>query len=215
MNRFIREPVNGFTHLIGAVFAFVGLLMLVIKAAYNEASAITIMAVLIFGISMVLLYSASATYHMVIARDKAIAFLRKIDHSMIFLLIAGTYTPFCLITLKGVTGWVLFGISMGVAVLGICFKLIWFHAPRWVSTGLYLGMGWMVVFVFAPLASKIATPGLVLLIAGGISYTLGGVIYGLKPNWIRTKNWGFHEIFHLFVMVGTLLHFLSIYIYVI
>lgn len=214
MNTYIREPINGLTHLAGAIFSFVALLALIIKASLKTGSPLAITAVTIFGISMILLYSASATYHMVIAKDKVIAFLRRLDHSMIFILIAGTYTPFCLITLNGVTGWILFAIIASAAVLGVVFKMVWFHCPRWLSTALYLIMGWMIVFVISPLAGSIATAGLLLLILGGVFYTIGGVIYATKPKFLQSKFMGFHEIFHIFIMLGTLAHFLSIYLFV-
>ncbi|MRH44353.1 hemolysin III family protein [Aquibacillus halophilus] len=213
MNTYIREPINGLTHLAGAVLSFVALLAMVIKASAT-GSPLAISAVIIFGISMILLYAASATYHMVIANDKVIASLRKIDHSMIFILIAGTYTPFCLITLNGTLGWILFAIITGIATCGVLFKLIWFECPRWLSTSMYIGMGWMIIFVSAPLASSINSNGLFLLILGGVIYTIGGIIYAVKPKFIESKYLGFHEIFHIFILLGSLAHFLSVYLYV-
>ncbi|WHY87322.1 hemolysin III family protein [Neobacillus novalis] len=215
MNNFIREPINGLTHLAGAVLAFVGLLAMVIKASMTTTSPSTITAVIIFGVSMILLYSASATYHMVIARDTVIAFLRRLDHSMIFVLIAGTYTPFCFISLNGKTGAILFSIIAAVALSGVVFKMVWFNCPRWISTALYLAMGWMIVFVFSPLNGSLNPVGLFLLILGGIFYTIGGVIYGAKPKFLKTKYMGFHEIFHIFILLGSLAHFLSVFLYVI
>lgn len=214
MQSYIREPINGLTHLAGAIFSFIGLLALVIKASMTTGSALAVTAVIIFGISMVLLYSASATYHMVIAKGRVIAFLRRIDHSMIFILIAGSYTPYCLISLKGITGWTFFGIVSSLAVAGIIFKMVWFNCPRWLSTAIYIAMGWLAVFIFAPLAESLTTVGISLLIAGGLFYTLGGVIYGLKPKFLEFKYMGFHEIFHIFILLGTLAHFLSVYMFV-
>ncbi|WP_226677833.1 PAQR family membrane homeostasis protein TrhA [Mesobacillus jeotgali] len=214
MNSYIREPINGLTHLAGALLSFAGLLALVIKAALTTGSPLAITSVTIFGISMILLYTASATYHMVISKDSVIAFLRKIDHSMIFVLIAGTYTPFCLISLNGVTGWTLFGIIIFAAFCGILFKMIWFRSPRWLSTSIYIVMGWMVIFVVSPLSSVLNPAGIFWLVAGGIMYTIGGVIYALKPAFLRSKHLGFHEIFHIFIMLGSLSHFLSVYLYV-
>jgi hemolysin III len=215
MNNYIREPINGLTHLAGAVLAFVGLLAMVIKAASTTNSPTAIIAVIIFGVSMILLYSASATYHMVIARDNVIAFLRRLDHSMIFVLIAGTYTPFCFISLNGKTGAILFSIISGIAISGVVFKMVWFNCPRWISTALYLAMGWMIVFVFSPLMGSLNPIGLFLLILGGIFYTIGGVIYGAKPNFLKSKYMGFHEIFHIFILLGSLAHFLTVFLYVI
>lgn len=214
MNSYIREPINGLTHLAGALLSFAGLLALVIKASLTTGSALAITSVTIFGISMILLYTASATYHMVKAKDRVIAFLRRIDHSMIFVLIAGSYTPFCLISLNGVTGWTLFAIISMAALCGILFKMIWFKSPRWLSTSIYIIMGWMVVFVVSPLSSVLSSGGIFWLVAGGVMYTIGGVIYALKPDFLRSKYLGFHEIFHIFIMLGSLAHFLSVYIYV-
>ncbi len=215
MNNYIREPINGLTHLAGAVLSFIGLLAMVIKAAMTTPSPLVLSAVIIFGVSMILLYSASATYHMVIARDTVIAFLRRLDHSMIFVLIAGTYTPFCFISLNGKTGALLFSIISGIAISGVVFKMVWFNCPRWISTALYIAMGWMIVFVFSPLTGSLSSVGLFLLILGGIFYTVGGIIYGAKPKFLETKYLGFHEIFHIFILLGSLSHFLTVYLYVI
>ncbi len=214
MNGYIREPINGLTHLAGALLSFAGLLALVIKASITTGSPLAITSVTIFGLSMILLYTASATYHMVISRDSIIAFLRKIDHSMIFVLIAGTYAPFCLISLNGAAGWTLFGIISLAALCGILFKMIWFRSPRWLSTSIYIIMGWMVIFVVSPLSSILNPGGIFWLVAGGILYTIGGVIYALKPDFLRSKHLGFHEIFHIFIMLGSLAHFFSVYFYV-
>ncbi|HAQ08379.1 MAG TPA: hemolysin [Bacillus bacterium] len=214
MNSYIREPINGLTHLAGALLSFAGLLAMVIKASLTTGSLLAITSVVIFGLSMILLYSASATYHMVISKNSVIAFLRRIDHSMIFVLIAGSYTPFCLISLNGVTGWTLFGIITLAALAGILFKMIWFKSPRWLSTSIYIVMGWMVIFVVSPLSSVLDPGGIFWLVAGGIMYTIGGVIYALKPDFLRSKYLGFHEIFHIFILLGSLSHFLSVYIYV-
>lgn len=214
MNQYIREPINSLTHWLGAVLALLGLVLLILKAVSEGYSALGIVAVITFGISMILLYSASATYHMVIAKDKVIAWLRRLDHSMIFVLIAGTYTPFCLITLNNALGWTLFGVVTGLAVLGVIFKLTWFTSPRWLSTSIYLMMGWLVIFFTGELAPLLGTGGMVYLILGGAAYTIGGIIYGFKPKFLQIKNWGFHEIFHIFILLGSFFHFICIYWYV-
>ncbi|WP_077211280.1 PAQR family membrane homeostasis protein TrhA [Bacillus dakarensis] len=212
--KYAREPINGLTHLAAAICSFVALIAMIIKASLTSGSALSITAVIIFGLSMILLYSASATYHLVIAKDKVIAFLRRIDHSMIFLLIAGTYTPFCLISLNGVTGWVLFSVVVFIALCGIIFKMVWFNCPRWLSTSIYIALGWLAIFVVSPLSEALSSKGIFLLIAGGILYTIGGVIYGIKPNIFKTKYMGFHEIFHIFIMLGSTAHFLCVFMYV-
>ena len=215
MGAYAREPINGFTHLGGAILSFAGLLALVIKTTLTSPTAVDITAVIIFGISLVLLYSASATYHLVVASDKVISFLRKVDHSMIFILIAGSYTPFCLIALNGIEGWITFGIVSGIAICGVVFKMVWFNCPRWLSTSVYIGMGWISVFIVIPLYKSIALGGILLLLAGGISYTIGAIIYGLKPKALKFKNLGFHEIFHIFILIGSLCHYIAVFKYVI
>lgn len=215
MSTYVREPINGFTHLGGTILSFAGLLALVIKTTLNNPSTVDITAVIIFGVSLILLYAASATYHLVIASDKVIAFLRRIDHSMIFILIAGSYTPFCLIALQGSRGWILFSIIATIAVCGVLFKMIWFKCPRWISTCVYIGMGWIAIFIMKPLYNSISFGGMLLLVLGGVFYTIGAVIYGLKPKAIKFKNLGFHEIFHIFILLGSLCHFISVYKYVI
>jgi len=213
--RYIREPINGLTHLAGAFLAAIGLIMMVIKGISAQVSTISLVSLIIFGVSMISLYSASATYHMVIGSDQLIAWLRRLDHSMIYILIAGTYTPFCIISLNGTLGWTILGIIWLIAISGILFKLIWFHSPRWLSTALYILMGWLIIFAIVPLSANLATNGLILLIAGGIIYTLGGIIYATKPKWLESKYLGFHEVFHLFILTGSFTHFLAVYSYLI
>ena len=214
MNTYIREPFNGLSHLAGAILSFFALIAMIVKASMTEAPTIHIAAVIIFGVSMILLYSASATYHMVLAKDHIIAFLRRLDHSMIFLLIAGSYAPFCLIALNGSTGFILFFVVTGIAIAGVLFKMVWFNCPRWLSTGLYIGMGWIIVFLASPLSEILSITGLWLLVTGGLMYTIGGVIYGAKPKFLQSKYLGFHEIFHIFILLGTFAHFLCVYFYV-
>lgn len=215
MSQYIREPFNGLSHLFGAILSLLGLTAMLVKVTINGDSFLTIIAIIIFGVSMILLYSSSATYHMVIAKDSIIQFLRRLDHSMIYLLIAGTYAPFCLITLKGTTGYILFIIVSIIAICGILFKMVWFNCPRWISTALYIGMGWIIVFLASPLTERIGTQGIFYLIIGGVFYTIGGIIYGLKPKIAFIKKLGFHEIFHIFILLGTLFHFICIFSYVI
>ncbi|WP_440602800.1 PAQR family membrane homeostasis protein TrhA [Bacillus sp. GB_SG_008] len=215
MNSYVREPVNAFTHFGGAVLSFVALLAMLVKVSINMPSVTTISAVILFGVGMMILYAASTVYHMVVANDRVIYFFRKLDHSMIFVLIAGTYAPFCLITLQGDKGLLLFVLVYATAVCGIIFKMFWFSCPRWLSTSIYLLMGWLIIFFFAPLSANLSANGLVLLILGGVFYTIGGFIYGAKPKWLEFKYMGHHEIFHIFVLLGSLAHFLCVYFYVI
>lgn len=214
MNKYIREPMNAFTHFIGIILSIIGLVLLVVKATQSNTSLQAITAVTIFGVSLILLYTASTVYHSVIGQPAFIAFLRRVDHSMIFVLIAGTYIPFCLISLDGTIGWVLFGIITSLAVLGVTFKLIWFHSPRWLSTLLYVLMGWIVVLFSGALAPELGFNGMLLLIIGGLFYTIGAVIYWLKPKFLSFRYFGFHEIFHIFILFGSISHFLCVYNYV-
>lgn len=215
MEKFIREPFNALSHLLGAILGVAALIAMIIKGTALDLSGLTITALVLFGVSMILLYASSATYHMVIAKDHVIHILRRLDHSMIYLLIAGTYAPFCLIALKGTTGYTLFSIISLMAISGILFKMIWFNCPRWISTVLYIGMGWIIVFLASPLAGALGAQGLFFLIVGGIFYTIGGVIYGVKPNIPFIKKLGFHEIFHVFILLGTISHFICVFVYVI
>ncbi|PEJ53308.1 MULTISPECIES: hemolysin III family protein [unclassified Bacillus (in: firmicutes)] len=215
MENYMREPINSLTHLVGAVLSLFGLIAMIFKSTLSGGSILQTSAVVAFGISMILLYSASTTYHMAKASDKLIAFLRRMDHSMIFILIAGTYTPFCIISLNGKIGWIMFSIVTFIAFCGVLFKLIWFSCPRWLSTTLYIALGWVIIIASAPLTDAISIKGMFALILGGIFYTVGGVIYGVKPKFLSFKNWGFHEIFHIFIMLGTLSHFFCVYYFVI
>jgi hemolysin III len=214
-NNHFREPINGFTHLIGAIFSLIALIAMLIKVTtLNLNIGLALTSAAIFGISLILLYSASATYHLVMAKDSTIAFLRRLDHSMIFILIGGTYIPFCLLVLQGTTRIVFTTIIIVLTVAGILFKMVWFSCPRWLSTGIYIGMGWFAVFLISPLYHEISLAGVLWLVSGGIAYTIGGVIYAVKPKFLEFKYLGFHEIFHLFIMAGSLFHFICVYFYV-
>lgn len=214
MHTYIREPFNSLSHLFGAVLGLIALNLMLIKGIGNDSHLLTLTAIIIFGASMILLYTASATYHWFIGNAQHIQILRRLDHSMIYILIAGTYAPFCLITLNNTAGYVLFAIIVLLAISGILFKMIWFDCPRWVSTAIYIGMGWMIIFLAPTLADSLGYTGLFYLVLGGVSYTIGGIIYGIKPNIPFLKKLGFHEIFHLFILLGTLFHFICVYMFV-
>lgn len=208
----IREPINSMSHLIGAVLSLAGLTFLIVKSA-QMGSVVHILATLIFGLSLILLYSSSSIYHWVISSPKVIRVLRKIDHCMIYVLIAGTYTPICLLILKGKLG---IGLLIGVwalAVTGIVLKLVWFNAPRWLYTGFYLLLGWLAIFFIYPISLVLPGKGVFLLILGGLFYSAGSVLYALKPKRIRLWAFGFHEIFHLFILAGSITHYIFVYKY--
>lgn len=214
MDRYLREPVNGLTHLIGAVLSLVGLIFMIIKVVTTNGSHIELFSVLLFGVGSILLYSASATYHSVIANSKVIMALKRVDHSMIFLLIAGSYAPFCLVALNNTAGYVLFTAVALCSVIGIAFKIAWVTCPRWLSSVIYISIGWFAVFAIYPISKAIAFPGVFLLVLGGLMYTLGGVIYALKKDKIKIGVFGTHEIFHIFIMLGTICHFIAIFKYI-
>jgi hemolysin III len=161
----------------------------------------------IFGFTMFLMYMSSSVYHLLPMKDKALRVFKRIDHIMIFLFIAGTYTPICLVGLKGVWGWSIFGVAWGLALIGIILKAVWLHAPRWFSTMVYILMGWMAMIAIYPLSHTFSTRALIWLILGGLSYTVGAVIYALKKPDPFPGVFGFHEIWHLFVLGGSACHF--------
>lgn len=209
----LREPVSGLTHLFGVFASIVGLVILIVYSA-TQSSVWHIVTFSIFGASLILLYSASSIYHLASVSQKAINILRRVDHSMIYLLIAGSYTPICLIALRGAWGWSIFGTIWGLTIIGIIIKNFWFNAPRWLSTLFYIFMGWLVIIAIYPL-NKVFSPGaMAWLFAGGIAYTVGGVIYATKWPKINLKYFGFHEIFHIFVLIGSFCHYWLMFKYV-
>lgn len=213
MHSKFREPVSGFTHLFGAFVSFIGLFVL-IKSGVKSDNSYRTYTFLIFGVSLILLYSASSIYHLVVASPKAIKVLQRIDHSMIYILIAGSYTPICLIPLRNKMGIQLLIAIWSLAFVGILIKNFWFNAPRWLSTGFYILMGWLVVVAIYPLSKALPLAAMIWLVAGGVMYTIGGVIYALKWPKITNKYFGFHEIFHLFVLAGSFCHYWMILNYI-
>ncbi len=202
-----EELMNAISHGIGAGLGIAALVLCIVKSCvpldgYKLASSI------VFGLTTTLLYLMSCLYH-ALKVNKAKRVFRVIDHCTIFLLIAGTYTPYTLVTLRGVTGWVFFGIVWGIGILGIVLNAVSLCRFAKISVACYLILGWAVIFSGKQLASSIEPVGLWLLIGGGIAYTLGTVLYG-----IGAKRPYFHSVFHFFCMIGTLLHFFSIYFYV-
>jgi hemolysin III len=215
LSTILREPVNSLTHGIGFLLSLIALIVMIFKGITNNLSPIGLISVSIFGISLCLLYLTSSTYHGINTKDNIILNLRKLDHSMIFVLIAGSYAPYCLISLNNYKGSIFFIVISSLALLGIFFKLIWFNSPRWLQTSLYIVLGWAAVFMLKPLSNTLAFESLFLLVLGGILYTIGGVIYGIKPKKLTFGVFGFHEIFHIFIMLGSLCHFISVFFYII
>ena len=209
MGKFFREPASGFSHLAGALLSVAALISLLYVAITNR-DVWQIISFSIFGASMIFLYSASATYHLVNASEKVVKILQKIDHSMIFVLIAGTYTPICLTLLRGNLGYWLLAIVWSCAAAGIMIKMFFFDIPRVLYTGIYLIMGWIAVFIIVPLYRAGGARPLIWLIIGGLFYTVGGVIYAVKKPNLFPRWLGFHELFHIFVILGTTAHYVMI-----
>lgn len=208
----IKEPGSAITHFIGMLMAIFAAVPLLIKAAH-EPSRIYVISLAVYSASMILLYAASTTYHTFDISAKINTILKKWDHMMISVLIAGSYTPICLLVLKGKTGLILLAIVWSFAIIGILIKAFWVYCPKWVSSILYIGMGWTCVLAFTQILNSMSRTSFIWLLIGGIIYTLGGIIYALKLPIFNSKhkNFGSHEIFHLFVMGGSMCHFVVMY----
>lgn len=209
----VEEPMSALTHFIGAVLSLVAVTSLVMKAYYMN-NALYMIAFGIFGTSLVLLYSASTIYHIVAKPKRWKLLLKRIDHMMIFVLIAGTYTPVCLIPLKGASGSPV-GVTVlvvvwCVAILGIFLKIVWLNAPRWLYTVQYILMGWIAAFAIVPLFRTMNLQGFIWMVVGGVIYTIGGLIYATKWPKFNIRGFGFHEVFHVFVLGGSVCHYLMI-----
>lgn len=211
----IREPGSAITHFIGMMMAIVAATPLMVKVAM-DADHITFIAMAVFIGSMVALYGASAIYHSVTVKDNILRIFRKLDHMMIFVLIAGSYTPVCLVVLGNRLGYTLLAVVWSIAVAGMIIKACWITCPKWFSSVLYIAMGWACLAVFGTLWNTLSRSAFLWLLAGGIIYTAGGIIYALKLPLFNAKhkNFGSHEIFHLFVMGGSICHFIFMYLYV-
>ncbi len=205
MHQVFRDPISGLTHLAGAIFAVVALCILSVQAALHGSIWHSV-SFAVFGACMLIMFVSSTVYHLVHGSQQMIAWLKRLDHMAIFLMIAGSYTPVCLIPLNGPLGWGLLAFIWLLALAGVMLKLVWLDAPRWLSTLLYVLMGWSVVFIY-PALERIPDETLSWLLYGGISYSVGAVVYALRwpdpwPRWF-----GFHEIWHLFVIGGAFCHF--------
>ena len=202
----LEERINILSHAIGLLLSIIAVVLLVTRAS-SYGNAWHIVSAAIFGASLITLYAASTVYHSA-TRAELRARLRIIDHATIYILIAGTYTPFTLITLNGTVGWVIFTFSWGMAISGIILKLFFTGRFNLVSTLMYVFMGWIIIFAVKPLIANLSTEGLFWLVAGGLSYTIGAIIYSIKKVPLN------HAIFHLFVLGGSICHFVAVYFYV-
>ena len=211
----IKDPGSAITHFIGMLMTAFAAVPILIRAASNP-DRIHLISMGIFLLSMCLLYAASTTYHWLDLTPRINRILRTLDHSMIFVMIAGSYTPICLIVLRGRTGIFLCALVWSIALIGILLKICWINCPKWFSSALYITMGWVCVLAFTQIINSLPPAAFGWLLAGGIIYTAGGVIYALKlPIFnARHKNFGSHEIFHLFVMGGSACHLFMMYRFV-
>ncbi|QNM04383.1 PAQR family membrane homeostasis protein TrhA [Qiania dongpingensis] len=210
-----KDPGSAITHFIGWLMAVFAALPLLIRAA-QAPDRVHILCLSVYVVSMILLYGASTIYHTLDISPKVNKVLRKFDHMMIFILIAGTYTPICVIVVGGSLGMFLLALIWSIALAGILIKAFWITCPKWFSSVLYIGMGWVCVLAFTQILNNLPHAAFGWLLAGGIIYTIGGIIYALKLPIFnsRHKSFGSHEIFHLFVMGGSLCHFILMYQFV-
>lgn len=213
----LKDPGSAITHFIGMMMAVLAAAPLIIKAFYGENSD-NLSSFIVFIVSMILLYGASTMYHSFNINARVNKILKKLDHAMIFVLIAGSYTPICLIVLPKNIGLPLLALIWFIAALGIIFKMFWVTCPLWLSSVMYIAMGWLCVLAFSPLIKNLSGAAFTWLLAGGIIYTIGGVIYAIKTPKIKAFNerhryFGTHEIFHLFVMGGSICHFILVFEY--
>lgn len=211
----LKDPGSAITHFIAVILAVFGTPPLLIKA-FRFGGTIHGISMILFMLGVILLYTASTVYHSFDISEHVNTRLRKIDHMMIYVLIAGSYTPICLVALANKTGLILFIIIWAVALIGCFQSLFWIHCPKWVSSVIYIGMGWLCVLAFSQIFNALSGKAFAWLLAGGIIYTVGGVIYALKLPLFNTKhkNFGSHEIFHLFCMGGSLCHYIMMYAYI-
>ncbi|MBQ9333404.1 MAG: hemolysin III family protein [Lachnospiraceae bacterium] len=208
-----KDPLSALTHFIGCIAAILFTPVLLIHATESGAETTDLIALSVFMLSMIALYGASASYHCFDLAGEAGMRLKRLDHMMIFLLIAGTYTPVCVCAM-GREGMPLLSVVWGIAFAGMVFKLMWVTCPKWISSMIYISMGWVVIFAMPHLVDHVSTSTLVWLYTGGVIYTIGGIIYALKLIRFNKRGsvWGSHEIFHLFVMAGSICHFICIYL---
>lgn len=203
----LRDPISGLTHLGAAILAVAGLVILIVV---SWGKTLKLVSSLIYGFSLILLFSASATYHLTTAKPKVIAILRKVDHAAIYLLIAGTYTPFCINAFSGFWRWGLLSIIWGLALIGVLIKVFLINVPRWVNAGVYLIMGWLIVAAMKEMQTTLSPTTLSWLIAGGVIYTLGAIVYITKKLDFKPGVFGFHEVWHIFVILAAAAHYISV-----
>ena len=206
-----RDPWSALTHFIAFLAAIPAVPLLLMRAAAREGTIPALASLSIFAVSMILLYGASTAYHAFQLSPRGCRILKKLDHIMIFYLIAGSYTPICVIALSGAAARNLLILVWVLAAVGTVFVLCWVNCPKWVSSVIYIAMGWSCVTAMREVLASMPAVSARWLFFGGIAYTLGGVIYAIKPKSLRQKAFGVHEIFHVFVMAGSLCHYICMY----
>ena len=210
----VKDPVSALTHFIGFLLAITGIPFLLNRASDNGGTASTLVSLAVFMAGLVLLYGASSAYHTFYISEAIDRLLKKLDHMMIFVLIAASYTPVCIIALPWNVGKPLLTAVWAIAVIGIVFNALWIDCPKWISSVIYIAMGWAVIFAFRPVIHALPTGGFIWLLAGGLFYTVGGVIYACKIRSLeKNKFFRTHELFHIFVMAGSFCHFMNALLY--
>lgn len=209
-----QSVTSGILHFFGAALAITALVVLLVLSLKTGGGARKIVSFSIFGASSILLFAASGVYHTFYVSERVHRTLRKLDHCMIYILIAGTYTPLCLVTLQGWVGWTLFGLVWGLAIGGLVLKISWIEAPRLLSTLTYVLMGWAALLAIFPLWQNMALGGLLWLFGGGVIYTLGAVGYNYQIPKINSRYFGDHELFHVLILLGWGCHFVMMLRYV-
>ena len=208
-----RETISGLTHLAGGLVTAVACFALA-REGYVRGGAFQAVANSVFALTLVAMYASSSIYHLLPVTHPSRPFYRRLDHMSIFLLIAGSYTPLCIGPLGGPLGWTFLAVIWTVAAAGLLFKIFWMDAPRWLSTSLYVAMGWLLAFAIVPLYQALPAAGIGFLVASGVIYTLGALVYGIQKPDPWPGVFGFHEIWHLFVMAGSACHFWAVLRYV-
>ena len=201
----MRQPVSGLTHLLGALFAVAGLMILV-TSAQRDGTGWHVLSFSIYGASLIALYLSSSLYHLLPLSPAGVQAMRRLDHTMVAVLIAGSYTPICLVPLRETVGMPLLSVVWSLVVAIMVIKILWLDAPRWITVGIYLAMGWLCLFAIKPLLVAMSGGGLFWLAAGGVFYSVGAVIYATKWPDPVPDIFGFHEVWHLFVMAGSACH---------
>jgi hemolysin III len=204
----IREPVNSITHWVAAILALIGLIALLLVGWGTPAKVISLV---IYGASLIFLFSASATYHTVNRKDRVLEVFRKVDHAAIFLLIAGTYTPFCVNAFTGFWQWGLLSIIWSLALIGVLIKIFYINSPRWLNAGIYVMMGWLGILGAGQVLTNLPVWVISWLVAGGVIYTLGAIVYSTKMFNFIPGVFGFHEVWHIFVILAAAAHFIAVF----